>query len=113
VPIGDCPSRTVSFAAQRVAVERGRLRRRVRVHRLALDELALDRIERCELVVTRFERPDLIVDAEQRGQEVLEMRCERDQEVGFALLVERCRIGPRTGESCRERCVCRFERRDE
>ncbi len=59
-------ARASSSRAQRGAVERRSGVGLVRVHRLALDELALDGEERRELVVPRLQRAHLGLDAEQR-----------------------------------------------
>ena len=57
------------------------------VHRLALDELALDRVERRQLVMPRLQCPHLGLDAEKRAQKILEMRSQCDQKLGFSLRV--------------------------
>ena len=85
--------RRLDRGAQRRAVERRRDVGLVRVHRLALHELALDDEERCQLVVARLERAHGRHDAEQVRQEVFQVRREREQEVGLGL--GRQRVGRR------------------
>ena len=102
-PSSGAPISRSSCVAQRGRVERGRGVRAVRVHRLALHELALDDVERRELVMPRLERAHLVADAEQRGEEVLEMRRERDQELGLGLAVERIGRVAGGGEARRQR----------
>ncbi len=99
------PSACSSSCLQCGAVEGGRRVGPVRVHRLALDELALDRVERRQLVVLRLQRPHVGLDAEERAQEVLEMRPERDQEFGLLLAREVRRARTCGGESGRQRRV--------
>ena len=59
------------------------------IHRLALHELTLDDIQRCELVMLCLERAHVLADAEECGDEVLEMRRERDEELGLGLALQR------------------------
>jgi hypothetical protein len=66
--------RALELAPQLFAIERGSGLRAMRVHRLALDELALDGVERRELVVPLLERPHVALDPEQRAEKILEMR---------------------------------------
>ena len=73
------------LARQRRAVERRGGVRLVRVHRLALDEQALDREQRRELVMRRLQRAHLGLDAEQLREEVLEVRRDGEQQVGLGL----------------------------
>ena len=86
----------------------------MRVHRLALDEQALDRVERRKLVVARLERAHLGFDAEQRRDEILEVRRERDQQLRLVLARSsasgRC---ARRGEPVGERRVSAAQVRDE
>ena len=84
--------------AQGNAIECRRDIRLVSVHRLALDEKSLDGVERCQFVVATFQLADLGRDAEQRGQEVLEMRCNGNQECRLVL-----------ARACRWRGACRLQ----
>ena len=85
----------------------------VGVHRLPLDELAFDGVERRELVMSRFERAERGFDAEQRAQEILEMRPERDQQLGLGLGREGTGFGACRTQTRDERRICGFEMRDE
>ena len=80
--------------------------------RAALHEQPLDRIERRQLVVPRLQRPHLGGDAEQLADEILEMRREIDQQVGFSLAVERLGCGARRHQPVVQRHVGRGEMRD-
>jgi hypothetical protein len=71
--------------AQCRAVERQRCIALVRVDRLALDELAANGEQRRQLVVAGFERAHVGADAEQLRDEILDMRRDGDQQLGFCL----------------------------
>ena len=105
--------RLFHLAPERRPVECGRGIRPMRVHRLALDELALDGVERRELVVSRLERAEIGLDAEQRAHEILEMRSERDQELGLRLRREGAGFAAGRTQPGREGGVRRLEVRDE
>ena len=53
------------------------------------------RIKQRQLVMTRLQRPYIRLDAKQRADEILEVRREIDQEVGFVEALDRIRIAPR------------------
>ena len=91
--------RRLEFAAQRGAVESSRHVGPVGIHRLALDEQALDRVQRGEFVVARGECPRFGLDPEQRDEEVLELRGERDQQRRLVLGGERSRLAARGREA--------------
>ncbi len=93
------------LGAQRCAVERFRGLGPIRIHRLALDELALHDVKRRELVVQRFELTHFRLDPEQRRDKVLEVRSDRDQEIGFLLACQRVRVSARRIETIGERRV--------
>ncbi len=97
--------RGLQVAPQRRPVERrGRLGT-VCVHRLALDEKALDGVERRQLVVPRLERAHVGLDPEQRRDEVLEVRAQRDQQLGLRLARERVGAAARRVQARGERGV--------
>ena len=98
---------------KRSAIERLRDVGLVRVHRLALDEQTLHRVERRELVVPGLERAHFGLDAEQRRDEVFEMRPERDQELRLGLALQRIRVGARRGEARRKYRIRRLQMVDE
>ena len=61
----------------------------------------------------RLERAHLGVDAEQRGEKVLQVRPERNQQLGFALAVQRVGVRARRDQAGREGRVRRAQMRDE
>ncbi|HEY3459288.1 MAG TPA: hypothetical protein VGL52_00570 [Casimicrobiaceae bacterium] len=64
-------------------------------------------------MVLRFERLHGYTDAEEIGEEVLEMRRDLDQELRFVLGAERGGFGARGGEPRRQRSVGLSEARNE
>ncbi len=80
---------------QRRAVECGGLFRRHALDRPALDEEPLHRIKRRQRIMARRQFAGLARDAEEIGDEILEQRGERDDEVRFRLAFERGRAAPR------------------
>jgi hypothetical protein len=108
-----CAEGGFEFAAERRAVERRRDIGLVRVHRLALDEEPLHRVQRRQRVMRRFERADLGGDAEERCQEILEMRGDGNQQCRLVLDGARRRIGAGSLEPPRELGVGAFQVRDE
>ena len=90
---------------ERGAVERvGRLGADA-LDRPALHEQALATIERRQRMVARGEVRDRVGDAEQRADEVVEMRRQVDQQLGMVLALERVGRGPRGVETRREIAV--------
>jgi len=65
------------------------------VHGTALHEEPLDGIERRELVVALRQRARLGLDAEEPRDEILDVRRQRDQEVGFLPRLELREVAPR------------------
>ena len=90
------------LCAQVLAVERGGCVGLVRVHRLALHELALDRVKRRERVMACLERLYFRGDAEQTGEKILDVRCERNEK--RRLVLHRQSVGryARSREASRE-----------
>ncbi len=106
-------------AAQRVQLLReGRAvdRRRVclldALDRAALHEQPLDRIERRQRVVARLQRANLGSDAEQRAEEILDMRRQFDQQLRFRRMSEPVRIAPPRHQPVVQRNICFGEMRD-
>jgi hypothetical protein len=96
------PSSRSELCAQVLAVERGGCVGLVRVHRLALHELALDRVKRRERVMACLERLYFRGDAEQTGEKILDVRCERNEK--RRLVLHRQSVGryARSREASRE-----------
>ena len=105
--------RALQLPSQHGSVELGGHIRPMRVHRLALDEEALHRIERRELVVLPLQRADVARNAEQRGEEILQMRPKRDQQVRLTLAPQLVGPGARHDQACRQRLVRRLQMLDE
>ena len=105
LPFGDMPSEgqfAERFLEQRgklflccVAIDGGSVFGLDLVHGAPLHEQPLDRINRRELVVMTGERVKFGFDAEQLSNEILDVRCKRDQQLGFGFCGERSRILPR------------------
>ncbi len=83
------------------------------VHRLALHEQALHRVERGESVMALRQRADFATDPEQFAQEVLHVGSEFEQQGGFLLRVQGRRVEPRFCHSERQRRVEPGQRFDE
>ena len=64
-------------------------------------------------MVGRFEGAHLLLDAEQRREEVLEVRRDGDQEIAFRPIAQQCGISACLGELRRQRRVRGREVRDE
>ncbi len=79
---------------QRRTVEDRRLLRRDTLHRAALHEEALHGVERRQIAVPSLQRPHFRSDAEETGDEILEMRGQIDQELGMRLRFQRGGIPP-------------------
>ncbi len=61
----------------------------------ALDEEPLHRIERRQFVVARLQRADFGADPEQRPEEILDMRRQIDNQIGFGRMPEPVGVAPR------------------
>ncbi len=101
------------LAFERAAVERFGLRRLDARPGAALDELALDRIQRRELVVPPGEGEDLVGDAEELRQEPLEVGREIEQQLRLGFRVQRLGVGTARAEPRGERTVGGFQEPDE
>ncbi len=80
--------------------------------RAALHEQPLDRIERRQFVMARLQRPHLDGNAEQMPKEILDMRRQIDQQVGFARMPEPVRIAPRRHQPLVQRGIALGQMRD-
>jgi len=89
------PEPHLQRTAQSRTVERQRRVALVCVDRLALDELAAHGEQRRQLVVAGFERAHVGADAEQLRDEILDMRRDGDQQLGFRLARQRIGLGAR------------------
>ena len=78
---GSSPKSSGSPRAQRLAVERAGCLFLDLLDRAALDEQPLHRIKRRQRVVLRLQRADFRFDPEQAPDEILDMRCEIDEQV--------------------------------
>ena len=101
------------FVPQGWAVEGHGNVRLVGVHRLALHEKTLHRVQRCKLVMRRFESTYVGLDAEQAREKVLEVRTDRDQQLGFVLARQSLRIRAGRDEARRNSSVRLAKVRDE
>jgi hypothetical protein len=95
----------LDVARERRAIECRRFVRLVLVHRLALDERPLHRVQRRELVMARLQRKNIDLDSKKVRDEVLEVRCQRDQELRLGLCRQRRWIGAGGDEPVRQRRV--------
>ena len=103
----------VELGAQRGSVDQCGGVRFVRVHRLALDELALDGKQRRQRVVARLEGTHFGLDAEQLRDEVLDVRGDVDQQRGLVLARKRVRRRARGEQAIRQSLVSLAQLRDE
>jgi len=103
------PDERLELRPERRAVERGRRLALVGVRRLALDEQALDRVERRERVLRRLERPDLVLHAEECRHEILDVGTQRDHQVPLGPVAERAGRLPRLAQATGQRRVGAFQ----
>jgi hypothetical protein len=86
------------LAFERLAVERFRCGGFDARAGTALDELALDPVERRELVMPAGENADLVGDAEKPGEEPLEVGREIEQQLRLGFRIQRLGVGPTGAE---------------
>ena len=86
------------LASQRRAVKARRRFGLVAVQGLALDDLALAGKQRRQFMLRCLQRREFGLDAEELAEEILDMRCQREQELRFLPAPEGVLIDPRRGE---------------
>ncbi len=96
------------IASRRVGVDRRRLLLRHAFHGAALHEQTLYGVKRRQCLMPRLQRARLFADAEQLGDEILEMRRQVDQQFGFDLGFELGGIAPPRHHAIEQINVARF-----